>query len=365
MAWELAENIRGPKGDKGDRGTISSVSVATLPPDAPAEATLTGTADVHVHFGIPKGEKGDRGPAGVASSASAESVPAGEQAAIVLSQEGELVHAHFKVPRGLPGVNAVENDTAVSEYVTAADSDTKAALNGLYPVRRVWDGSAYPPRIAGAVNLFIGPIDPGLLMHPEDLWADPNFVTLDDVTAAMSTPGTALRTVTQSFVTPERVYIPASGFSAVDGRAAGAFQAFSTANVSAGGSGWFFPKATQPYVSSQVRIPDGWSRADLRLYFSHTTATPDGVTVWRVRVQPFTVGGDLQGTPSGMSFVRNYTPIAPRVIDASGYFQTEVTPANTPDSRLYTIVINRQTADPADTTTHPVAVIGAELRRLS
>lgn len=128
MAWELADNIRGPKGDKGDTGTISSVSVATLPAGAPAEVKMTGTTDVHVDFKIPKGDKGDQGVPGTLSSASAESVPAGESAEVIMSGTTEVKHAHFKVPRGLPGLNGVENDEAFATYIAAEDSATRRQL---------------------------------------------------------------------------------------------------------------------------------------------------------------------------------------------------------------------------------------------
>lgn len=131
MAWELIDNIRGPKGDKGDKGTINSISVATLPPESSATATMSGTTDVHVHFGIPRGAKGEQGAPGTLSSASAESVSAGDPAEVIMSGTTEVKHAHFKIPRGLPGVNAVENDAAVAAYVGASDSDTHAAVVAL------------------------------------------------------------------------------------------------------------------------------------------------------------------------------------------------------------------------------------------
>lgn len=110
MAWVLVDNIRGnpgAKGDKGDKGDRGDT-------------------------GAP-GARGDRGPQGVPgtiSSASAESVSAESPAEVVMSGTVEVKHAHFKVPRGLPGVNAVENDTAVAAYVAAVDSDTRLALEG-------------------------------------------------------------------------------------------------------------------------------------------------------------------------------------------------------------------------------------------
>lgn len=297
--------------------------------------------------------------------------PMDRRSAIRAAATGGIALAAGTLAATVPATSAsaavtAADDPAIAGLIGTATSQTRGALNALYPVYRVWDAVAntYPPRVAGVVNIFVGP-NPGLLMQDADLWADPNLIAIDDVTAAMSTVGSPLRTVTQSFVTPASLFIPASDFVAVDNRAAGAFKPFSAANVSAGTSGWFFPKTENPYVSAIVRIPDGWNTASVRLYLSHTTAAPDGVCVWRVRVQPFAVGGALQVTPSGMSFVRSYTPGASRVIDQSGPFSTAINAAALADSRLYMVVVNRQITDAADTTTHPIALIGAELTRLS
>lgn len=132
MAWELADNVRGPKGAKGDAGTISSVSVATLPAGEAAKAEMSGTTDVHVHFEIPRGAKGEQGVPGTLSSASAETVPADQSAEVIMSGTTEVKHAHFKLPRGLPGVNGVENDLAVATYIAAPDSQTRAGLNSAF-----------------------------------------------------------------------------------------------------------------------------------------------------------------------------------------------------------------------------------------
>lgn len=136
MAWELIDNIRGPKGDQGDKGdsaTIGSASAQTLAPGSPATVALSGPGSAqHVQFGIPKGDKGDRGPAGTISSASAVSVAAGEPARVIMSGTADVMHADFEIPRGLPGVNAVENDEAVAAYVGAVDSETRGVLDNTF-----------------------------------------------------------------------------------------------------------------------------------------------------------------------------------------------------------------------------------------
>ncbi len=128
MSWQKFENIKGPQGDKGEPGTISSVSAETAPAGAPARAVLTGTTDVHLHLELPRGDRGEQGPPGVASSASAESVPYGTAPEVVLSQEGELVHARFKIPSGAPGVNAVPTEEAVGAYLSQPSSPSRPGL---------------------------------------------------------------------------------------------------------------------------------------------------------------------------------------------------------------------------------------------
>lgn len=76
----------------------------------------------------PKGDPGAPGVPGTFASASAETVPADESAAVVMSGPETAKQVHFKVPRGLPGVNAVPADEAVAVYVGADDTDSGAAV---------------------------------------------------------------------------------------------------------------------------------------------------------------------------------------------------------------------------------------------
>lgn len=78
--------------------------------------------------------KGEKGRPGTFDSVTAETVPADQPADAVISGKfGE--HLHLKNPRGLPGVNAVENDTAVATYIGAEDSEVRRALEGLGVVK--------------------------------------------------------------------------------------------------------------------------------------------------------------------------------------------------------------------------------------
>lgn len=53
-------------------------------------------------------------------SASTEPVPAGDPTRMRVDLDG---HAHFKIPRGLFGVNAVDNDQGVADYIERDQSD--------------------------------------------------------------------------------------------------------------------------------------------------------------------------------------------------------------------------------------------------
>lgn len=73
-----------------------------------------------------KGAKGDKGDTGTFSEALATSVAAAEPASVVITGAfGQTVE--FKIPRGLPGVNAVANDEATAAYLAAVDSETHSA----------------------------------------------------------------------------------------------------------------------------------------------------------------------------------------------------------------------------------------------
>lgn len=153
MAWELIDNIRGPKGEKGDSGTLSGAAVTTLPAGSPATVSLFGPVEARsVAFGIPQGAKGEQGVAGTLSSASAESVPAGAPAEVIMSGTTEVKHALFKIPRGLPGLNGVENDEAFATYLEAIDTETRAAAGRVIADELGEPGSAASGVLSTAID---------------------------------------------------------------------------------------------------------------------------------------------------------------------------------------------------------------------
>lgn len=107
-----------------------------------------------------------RGPAARITGATVETVPADQPARVTMTGPDQNRKFDFKVPRGLPGVNALDNDEAVATYLRAKDSQTHGALvpavegiafphGGLLPrALDIWDafdgtGLTYSSWIAG------------------------------------------------------------------------------------------------------------------------------------------------------------------------------------------------------------------------
>lgn len=294
MAWELVENIRGHKGDKGDKGdtgSIDAVAASTLPSGSPVTAALVGPAASRtLLLGIPQGAKGDKGPAGTISSAAAVSVPAGEPARVIMSGNSEVMHADFEIPRGLPGVNAVENDEAVAEYVSAFDSQTKLALNADYPIRLVWDGAAYPPRVPNAVNIFFGPEDPGLLMDAaSDFWAKSDATTLDAVVTEMLTNGSALNEAAK--MVSQQVFVKTAAELEINSTTPAPLGYLPAASSTINGLVVRNMRPDGPsYLSTVFVVPRGWKSVKFSVYYTHSNPAPTGGIRWQISSQEIGIG---------------------------------------------------------------------------
>lgn len=73
-----------------------------------------------------------RGPAARITGATVETVPADQAAEVAMTGPDQNRQFQFKVPRGLPGTNAVANDEAFATYIAAEDSETRAELNASF-----------------------------------------------------------------------------------------------------------------------------------------------------------------------------------------------------------------------------------------
>lgn len=141
-------------------------------------------------------------------------------------------------------------------------------LPNLYTLYRLWDGSSYPARIDGALNIFFGPVDPGLSMGDNDYWADPDITTMSNVIAeALDTSSDlydAIKTVASSVQTiPLNLNIASS-------------DAVQLVKIGTGPdwiSGYKFPDAVMSMVCANARIPFGWENVTVN--FRWTTANPE------------------------------------------------------------------------------------------
>lgn len=146
--------------------------------------------------------------------------------------------------------------TKVNTALGAVNSDIQA-LPVTYPVYRLWTGTSYPARIAGAVNVFMGPSDPGLLMASTDVWTNPGSATLADVVSAMSNTGSALYAATTSVVDRRDLQLTVVP--------AGVTVPFTPTGTSpAIVNGYTLPKGGTNGVRLMGHIPQGWSTAALR-----------------------------------------------------------------------------------------------------
>lgn len=91
------------------------------------------------HISNIKGDKGETGSRGLQGApgtfagATAETLPSTSEATVSVSGPATARVAHFGIPRGLDGVNAVENDQAVSGYVRNPGTLTNGALTARFP----------------------------------------------------------------------------------------------------------------------------------------------------------------------------------------------------------------------------------------
>lgn len=76
-----------------------------------------------------QGGKGDKGDTGTIAYATAETVPADQPADVVMVGSSANRGAAFKIPRGLPGVNAIPTDEAMATYLGAPDTASGSVVS--------------------------------------------------------------------------------------------------------------------------------------------------------------------------------------------------------------------------------------------
>lgn len=313
MTWVTRDELRGPV------GTFDSVTAVELPYGEAAYATIGGTpANRTVTFGIPRGQV------------------------------------------GLPGVNAVANDAAIAGAIGTDLSATQGALNSRYTVRRVWTGSAYPPRVSGASNIFIGPTDPGLAMDPdEDVWANPDAITLADVEAEAVNPASNLYEAIVAAAPGGVMFLPFSLFDPVSS----AVPTKSWVGVGPYVAGWSFGDSAQSRAGAVFRTPIGWNSIRLTILQTHGVNGATGDVRWEASAAQLPVGALFTGASSvrfGTGSVGAQYTVSTAVITESGG-AVAVDPAG----GYMRLTVTRRTDSAADTTTAAVLLLGVLVERMS
>lgn len=311
---EFFANIRGPVGPKGRPGTFD---------DATAEAVPFGTTDLKP---------------------------------TISGDEGEFIH--FKLPRGLPGTNSVANDEAFATYLSAPDTETRAAADAVYIVYRIYvPGVGYPTRIPGACNVFLGAADPGLAMDPTmDFWANPAAVTMPQVEAALRDSSSE---VVRAAEVRSKQIVEASRFTPVDNRPPTLTSLSPSANSTSSAPAWAFADVVVTVAGTLVTVPRGWYSVGFTVLCATTVAAPSGGVRWNLRAAVLEDGaatnaaGSVLNVTAAMS-AQNTLIAAP----TSGALVLDGTKENT-----IRLTVARLGGDVEDTFSSTALLLGVRLER--
>lgn len=305
-----------------------------------------------------RGPIGPKGRPGTFDDATAEPVPFDtvDIKPIVFGDDGEFIH--FKLPRGLPGTNAVANDEAFASYLSAPDTQTRAAADAVYIVYRIYvPGVGYPDRIPGACNVFLGPVDPGLAMDPTmDFWENPATVTLAQVVAALLDSSSA---VLQAASTRSKETIEATRFAPVDNRPPTLSSLSASANNTSSAPAWAFADAVVTVAGTLVTIPRGVYSVGFTVLCATTVASPSGGVRWNLRAAVLADGaatsaaGSVLNVTAGMT-AQNTLIAAP----TSGALALDGTKENT-----VRLTVARLGGDAEDTFASTVLMLGVRWER--
>lgn len=191
------------------------------------------------------------------------------------------------------------DDATIAGAVKAPGSLTREVLSALYPVHRVWDPAvrAYPPRVPGALNIFFGPVFPGLLMDPElDYWANPASTSIGEVLAQVQNASSALRAAVRIAAMPDRVEFTPQDLAAIDNRAPKVGTLSPSANLSMGVPVLLFDDAVVRVAGRTWRTPFGWKACRVYIDWAHYVAAPKAKINWQVRIADYGPDTDLSST---------------------------------------------------------------------
>jgi hypothetical protein len=246
---------------------------------------------------------------------------------------------------------AVAAAAATLDGVTASMADTGSGLSqaaqGQFPVYRVWDGSAYPTRVSGSLNIFFGPSDPGLAMEEGDYWANPDVTTLDEIISQVEDSSSDLHNAVKETQTVLPVEFFTESSSGLETVALGS----SPSRI----AGWKLIDTVASVLFANATVPVGWNTARLRF---HWTQNVGGTGNVRFFVQMVPNDGTAVGV--GSDVLSSHEAPASMVVSSS-----TIGIVTTPAGGTVSIAFGRLGDSAADTFTGDIVLVSASLERLS
>lgn len=215
-----------------------------------------------------------------------------------------------------------------------------------------WNGTAYViPNPRPEKLIFLGPIDPGLLMTANDLWSRPGLATVADIVASANNPASPLYAAIRNNAAGK--YVPMQ-IDTYDGSQITRVILNSGTNNEV--LAYKVPKASGvPSVFARAVVPEGWNSAQPAIHWLCADGTAGNV---RFRVRSIAVAGGLadgvlweSSQPSGTlnTVVTTLVPdVAPSIA-----------------GKDYSCRIGRNGTSGTDTFSSDVYILGADLVRLS
>lgn len=257
--------------------------------------------------------------------------------------------------------NSIElQDSVMAGVIRDTSSETFTELNGSYPVYRIWEfGTGYPARIPGAVNVFFGPEDPGLIMAESDYWANANLTTLAEVVSQMETYGTPANNAARLAASALPFIVLGAEALSQDPADSATFSKSSRGASPNQHLAWGLNATGVCRLYGSFIVPEGWSKARLDAYYYHNGAASDaGLNAF------FTVSltGFADGLPitSGVSNNTSVAAKAPGVVTMGSLATYDVTPG-----QMVSIMFARNANASQDTLEVPINFLGFRVRRFA
>lgn len=189
---------------------------------------------------------------------------------------------------------------ALPTQIADPGSAIRAPLDDLYPIRLLWDSvtSTYPPRVPGAVNIFLGPVNPGLAMDPVmDSWDNPDGTTIDEIVAEVQDTASPLNAAVRTATIPETVEFHAMDLAPIDNRPTTLGTLSPSVNLPMGVPVLLFGDNTVQLAGAPWRTPVGWSACRVYIDWAHNVSPISTPQVsWQVRAVSYANGSDLAVT---------------------------------------------------------------------